>query len=679
MASITSLGVGSGLDLSSIISGLVNAERAPTENRLSFKEQNLSTELSAFGLLRSSLSLFQSSLSGLKSSTAFNAKNITMSDDSVFSTSVENYADPGSYTVEVTAIAKAHSLASSAATAFSDVDDTVGSGTLTLRFGTTSTDPYSFTPDTSKATQTITVSAANNNTTLSGLRDYINDNDYGVQAAIVDDGSGYRLVLTSESTGASNSMEIVVSGDGDGNDNDNAGLSQLAFNASAQGSMLQTVSAQDAALSINGLEITRENNTVSGAINGVTLNLLKADVGNTISVNVSEDVEAVKTSIQEFVAAYNGLVLNVNSLTDFDAETGAAGVLIGDFTVRSISRQLRNILYSSVSGLSGNIQSLTDIGIRTNSNGTLKIDASKLDQALINFPDEVEALFSLQGQATDPDVRYVKATDDTQAGEYAVNISTLASRGVLTGSAVNSLIVDGNNDTFAIRVNGTTSGTITLTQGTYADGDALAAEIQAQINDDSSLQASEALVSVVYDNLNNRFEITSTQYGSDSTVEITAVDSNTGADLGLSVGSGTAGSDIAGTINGLSAIGAGQVLTSQLGNSKGLALEILSGATGARGNVTFSKGIASSIDALIGQFLQTGGSLSTRENGLKEDLQDINEQRDKLDQRISSLEARLIKQFSALDSLIAQFNSTSSFLTQQLANLPEPNSISKNK
>lgn len=679
MASITSLGVGSGLDLSSIISGLVNAERAPTENRLSLKEQDLSTELSAFGLLRSSLSLFQSSLGGLKSSTAFNSKAITTSDETVFSTSIENYADPGSYSVEVTAVARAHSLASSADTAFADVDDTVGEGTITLRFGTTSTGPYAFTPDTSKATQTITVSAANNNTSLSGLRDYINDNDYGVQAAIVDDGSGYRLVLTSESTGASNSMELVVSGDSDGDDTDNSGLSQLAFNASAQGSMLQTVAAEDAALSINGLEITRETNTVSGAINGVTLNLLRADVDNIITVNVTEDVEAVKTSIQEFVAAYNGLVQNINSLTDFDAETGSAGVLIGDFTVRSVSRQLRNILYSSVSGLSGNIQSLTDIGIRTNANGTLKIDASKLDQALINYPAEVEALFSLQGQSTDSDVSYIRATDDTQPGDYAVNVSALASRGVFTGGSVNSLIIDNDNDTFSIRVNGSASGSISLTQGTYANGDALAAEIQAQINDDASLQASEALVSVLYDSLNNRFDITSSRYGSDSTIEITAVDTNSSADIGLSVSSGTAGNDIAGTINGLSATGSGQILTSQFGNSKGLALEIIAGATGNRGTVTFSRGIASSIDALIGQFLQSGGSLSTREDGLKEDLDDVNEERDKLDQRISSLEARLIKQFSALDTLIAQFNSTSSFLTQQLANLPEPNSINKNK
>jgi flagellar hook-associated protein 2 len=280
MAAITSLGVGSGLDLGTLVSGLIEAERAPTENRLNLKQQNLTTELSAFGLLRSSLAQFQGSLGGLQSSTAFNAKAITASDSSVFSTSVESFADLGSYSVEVTALARTQSLATNENTAFATVNDVIGSGTLTIQFGTT-TDPYSFTPDSGKPSQAIEVSAANGNDTVSGLRDYINDNDFGLQASIVDDGvNGYRLVFTSDDTGAANSMELTVTGDGDGNNNNNSGLSQLAFNASAQGSLTQTVAAQDAALTINGLDITRDTNSITGAFYGVTLDLLKADEGN---------------------------------------------------------------------------------------------------------------------------------------------------------------------------------------------------------------------------------------------------------------------------------------------------------------------------------------------------------------------------------------------------------------
>lgn len=676
---ISSLGVGSGLDLSSIVSNLVSAEAVPTENRLFRQEADVTTELSAFGALRSSLSLFQGSLANLQSSTVFDAKKFTISDSSIFTATTENSADPGNYSIEVSAIAQAQSLATSAATAFTDVSDTIGTGTLTIQFGETSTGPYAFTQDTSKATQTITVSAANNNTTLSGMRDYINDNDFGVQASIVNDGNGYRLLLTSESTGAKNSMQITVTSDGDGNDNDNSGLSQLAFNASAQTSVTQTVAAQDAALSINGLDITRETNTVSGAISGVTLDLLKAEVGSLVKFNVSENSQPAKNSINEFVTNYNDLITNMNALTAYDAETGSAGILIGDFTVRSLSTQLRSVISDAVSQLSGDLRSLADLGITTNSStGTLDVDETILDDALSNFPEQVEALFGRQGRPSDSEINYISGTVDTSAGDYSVDITTLATQGEFNGTTVNALIIDGNNDNFTLKADGATSSSITLAQGTYADGDALAAHIQAQINDDNTLKGAGASVSVVYDSVNNEFDITSTKYGSASNVEFTVIDTNTSNDLGFSVASGTAGVDVAGTINGIAATGSGRQLTSDNGDSKGLVLEVVGGITGNRGTVSYSQGLGFTIDDIMNNFLGSDGLIASREDGLNDTLEDIAEQRVSLNMRLESLEARLIKQFAALDLLIAQFNQTSNFLTQQLASLPKPNSIGNN-
>jgi len=673
---ISSIGVGSGLDLSSIVSSLVVAEGSPTENRLLQKERDVTTELSAFGALKSSLSLFQGSLSNLQSSANYNAKKFTNSDGSVFTATAENTADTGNYAIEVTAIARTQSLASSAATAFTNVTDTIGTGTLTIKFGETSTGPYAFTQDTSKATQTITVSAANNNTTLAGMREYLNDNDFGVQASIVNDGNGYRLLLTSERSGAKNSMNITVTSDGDGDDNDNAGLSQLAFNASAQASVTQTVAAQDAALSINGLNITRETNTVSGAISGLTLNLLKADIGNTVKLNVTDNPQPAQSSINEFVKTFNDLVTNMNALTAYDAETGSAGVLIGDFTIRSITSQLRNVISDSVSQLSGNLRSLADIGITTNStNGTLDIDETILTDALANFPEQVEALFSRQGRPTDNEVNFISGTEDTSPGNYALNISTLATQGVFNGTTVNSLIIDGNNDSFNIKVDGVTSGSIILAQGSYTDGDALATHIESQINDDDALKGATASVSVVYDSVNNEFDITSTKYGSESNVEFTVIDTNTSIDLGFSVSSGVAGVDVAGTINGLAATGNGRQLTSAGGDSKGLVLDVVGGLIGSRGTVSYSQGLGFTIDNILNNFLGSGGLISSREDGLNGALEDIEQQRGILTNRLESLEARLIKQFTALDTLIAQFNSTSNFLTQQLAALPKPNSV----
>jgi len=682
MAAITSLGVGSGLDLASLVSGLIEAERAPVENRLNQKQQTLTTELSAFGLLRSSLGQFQASLDGLKSSSAFNAKAITASDDSVFSTSVESFADTGSYSVEVLALAKAQSLATSAATAFATVDDVIGSGTLTIQFGTTTTGPYTFTPDPARPPQAIDISAANGNDTVSGLRDYINDNDFGFQASIVDDGTnGYRLVFTSEDTGAANSMELTVTADGDGNNNDNAGLSQLAFNASAQGSLVQNVEAQDALLTINGLGITRDTNSISGAINGVTLDLLKADVGNIVNVDVKEDRAEITATINGFVDAYNELSESIKSLTSYDAETGTGSALIGDFTVRGISSQIRSVLFGSISGLQGNIKSLVDIGITTNSNGTLDVDSAKLSDALDNYSSEVEALFSIQGEATDPGIGYASSTSDTQPGDYAINVTQLFTQGYLTGTGpVNSLTVNGGNNRIRLTVDGINTGNFNLQGGTYANEAAFATMMQNRINGRPNLVSAGVTVTVTYDATADRYVITSDSSGPSSTVEITRVDNNTFADFGLAVSTGIDGTDTGRevTIDGVIATANGQIFTSESGPSNGLSVELLTNTPGNRGTVTVSNGLAGTLDGILDNFLQAGGTIAGREQGLNESLEDIEDDRIRLEDRILALEARLVRQFSALDTLIAQFNQTSSFLTQQLANLPKPNTINDN-
>ncbi len=678
MATISSLGIGSGLDFTSIVSGLVDAERAPVEARLESRKEGATTKLSAFGALRSSLSLLQGSLSNLKFSSTFDAKQVDLSDDSVFSTSVSSNADIGSYSVEVNELARAHSLASAAATAFDDINDSVGTGTLTFNFGATTTGPYSFTRDNAKATQSIVVSAENNNTTLTTLRDYINDNDYDFNASIVNDGSGYRMVFTSADTGADNSMEIAVTNDADADNTDNAGLSMFAFNAAAQASLSQTVAAQDALISVNGLAISRDTNTVTGAIDGVTLNLLKADIGNTITLNVTESSSGAKSAIKEFVDGYNGLIQTANTLSSYNSDAESAGILQGDFTLRNILNQLKSEISSLNSGLSNNIRSLADIGIKTKLDGTLELDESALVDALTNYSSEVAALFTEQGQSSDATVGYLSATANTQPGQYAVNVETMASRAVLNGATVNSLVIDDGNDQFTINIDGQSSDSISLTHAVYADGDGLAAHIQAQINSDGNLKSAGVSVNVSYDGTNNEFDIYSSRYGSASSIKITAVDTNSANDLGLSIAAGISGNDVSGTINGLSASGNGQILSSIAGNSVGLAIAVTGGSAGNRGTFSFSRGFIASLNDRLDGFLQTGGYIGSREEGLNSELEELIDEYGELDARLESLESRLVKQFSALDGLIAKFNSTSEFLTQQLANLPKPNSVGNN-
>jgi flagellar hook-associated protein 2 len=673
MATISSLGVGSGLDLSGIVDSLVNAERAPAESRLNFKEQRLTTELSAFGVLRSSLALFQNSLSGLKSSSTFDTKSISQSNATLFTSSVTNTADVSQYSIEVTSLAGAHALATGADAGFSNINDSVGTGTLTVKFGETSTGPYAFTADTTKATQTIDVSAANNNTTLSGLREYINDGDYGVKASIVNDGSGFRMVLTSENTGAKNSIEITVSGDADGTNNDNLGLSRFAFNSDAQVSATQTTEAKDAALLVNGLSVTRDTNTVAGAIDGVTLNLLKAETGTLVNLDVTENNQKVKQSINDFVQGYNNLVSRIDSLTDFTPGSDSNGVLIGDFTVRSIANQLRNVLSRPVNGLAGDIQSLSNIGISTSVDGTISINESKLDEVLANDPTLVQSLFTVEGRPTDSDVQYSSASNLTKAGSYLVDIDAIATQGSYTGTALNSLIVNGNNDQFSLKVDGNDATSITLAQGTYADGAAFAAHLEAQVNDSASLKLIGASVAISYDQTNNKLIIQSNRHGSVSSIEFTSIDADFATDFGLSVSAGTQGTDIVGEIDGQTATGNGQLLSSYTGDSSGLFLKVDTATTGLHGSVEFTRGIADTLDAMLTGFLGDTGFVSSREGALTTSISGISDERSTLDLRIASIESRLVAQFSALDSLVARFQSTSNFLTQQLDNLPGSN------
>ena len=178
---------------------------------------------------------------------------------------------------------------------------------------------------------------------------------------------------------------------------------------------------------------------------------------------------------------------------------------------------------------------------------------------------------------------------------------------------------------------------------------------------------------------NDRFVISSDTPGSASTVEITAIDTQTNADFGFSAGSGVDGTDFNGSIGGQAAIADGQFITSLSGNSKGLVVEVLSGGAGNRGSISVTRGVADRLDVLMASFLEADGFISSREESINQSLDDIIDEGIKLDDRIASLESRLIRQFSAFDAMIAQFNQTSRFLTQQLASLPKPNSIGGNK
>ncbi|ADE15426.1 flagellar hook-associated 2 domain protein [Nitrosococcus halophilus Nc 4] len=678
---ITSAGVGSGLDIESLVSQLVAAEGQPQRLRLDRREARLQTTLSAMGTLKSELANFQNAVSGLSSLSAFQGTKASVGNTSLLTASATAEAATGTYSVEVQQLAQAQKLASKT---FADSHTVISTGTLSFRFGTYDGDSNTFTANPDKSAQVVTIDAAHSS--LSGIRDAVNGANIGVSASIVNDGAGDRLVFTSKDMGVANSLQITV-GDGDGTDPadnvDDDGLSQLAYDPTAPGvgsgkNLTETVAAQDARLLVDGLTITRPTNTATGVIEGVTLNLKSAESGSPTTLTVASDGQAISKSVNSFVDSYNSLVESLNSLSSYNPETRERGALLGDASLRGIENRIRRLMGDAVAGLSGPYRALADIGITTQREGTLALEESKLQSAIETHPEAIARLFAVGGEASDPLVRFVEGTETTRAGEYEVNISQLATQGKYTGNATGSfpITIDADNDEFTLKVDGSELGTISLTHETYNNGSELAAALQSQINSNPKL--SEAGGSVAVEFVSDHLEMTSSRYGSASSVEILSLDpsptATTTQTLGLTVNSGNAGVDVAGTIGGQAAVGSGRFLTGS-GGAEGVKLEVLGGAVGDRGSVAFSRGVAAQLNTYLEQISDSDGFLDNRIDGLNDRVADLGEQREVLDRRLVALEQRYRAQFTALDSLLGQLQTTSNFLSQQIAALPRRTSL----
>lgn len=653
MAGISSLGVGSGVLNADLVDSLVSAERKPVEARLNFDVKRTEALLSAYGKLRSAVTELRLPMRQLSSADAMRAFNATSSNADVAVSVDSKSASRGTYSIDVATLAKSQSLAS---TALPDKDTTtIGTGELTISSG--------------DSAKTLTIDTSNN--TLQGLANAINDLDMGVSAGVIDTGSGFRLVMSSEKTGIANAIQITAN-DSDGNSTDTLGLSQFVFDGTTN-NLTETVAAQDASLTVNGISITRSTNTIEGVVEGLTFDLKAAGASST--VKVTQDTGAVADKVQSFVDKFNALQSTIKQLAGYDVESQQGGILNGDSTVRSIQNQLRGILGRVVPGLeNASVRSLADVGVTTNfETGGLNFDRSKFVSQLEKHPDDVTALFAEQGRASDPQVEFVRSGSKTQAGDYALNITQIASQGAYTGADISAAaeftITSGSNDTFSLKVDGETTADIALTAGTYTR-DQLVAEINAQLANNAALSAASRSVSASFDG--SGIVLTSGKYGSDSNVSVSAGN----ADLGLSVQDGTAGLDVAGTINGSVAKGDGQILYMDAASSapeSGLQVRIVGGGTGDRGALTYIQGVGEKIVDLVSGLLDKGGSLIKRSEALEDKLDGIADQRLRLEERMISYRERLVAQFTAADSLIAQLNSTRDYVSQQLEALAPQN------
>jgi len=432
MASVSSVGIGSGVLTSELIESLAEAERAPTEARLNNQEAEINAELSVFGLIQSAITDLRLPSRTLANPELFESKSIA-SGNVAFSGVIDTSdASVGTHTIEVTALANSHTLTSAE---FTDSNVTaVGTGSLAITIGSD--------------TATITIDSTNN--TLDGIAAAINnDSTVAVTASVLYTGTAYKLVLNSDVTGLANVIDVAVTDTGDLDDTDASGLSQLSYTSGAL-NLTESQAAVDAAFKLDGVAITRSTNIVSDAVPGVILTLNSTNSGSPSSLIIAADDEPVVAGVKEFVDKFNALKTIINDNTAFDS-SGATenGILLGDSTTRTIMSQVRRLLGSTVVGLeSANVRSLAEVGISTDyQTGLLTLDESVLKSKFASDPTDVTALFSDQGRTTDSQVTYEKAGLNTVPGTYAISVTTAATRGVLTGSVSMgaSTTIDANN------------------------------------------------------------------------------------------------------------------------------------------------------------------------------------------------------------------------------------------
>jgi len=450
-------------------------------------------------------------------------------------------------------------------------------------------------------------------------------------------------------------MKITVSGDA-------SVSSLLAHDPAGTQNLAETVTAQNASFKVNGVTVSKTSNTVSDVIQGVTLTLNKV-TASPETLTIARDTAAVSSSIAGFVKAYNDLATTLKNLSSYDAASQKGAILQGDSTVRSLQSQMRNILSTPVTGTSGALTTLSDVGVAFQKDGRLAVNQTKLDSVMASNFSDIASLFATVGKATDSLVSYSSATSSTKAGSYAVNITQLASQGTAVGStAANTTISAGVNDALTLDINGV-STSIVLTAGTYT-AQTLATELQSRINSASELSAAGITVAVTQSA--GVMTITSSSYGSTSSVAITG--GNGATDL-LGTPAETAGVNVAGSIGAVTATGSGQILTASSGDPQGLSIIINGGVTGARGTLNYSQGYATLLGNWATSIIASDGILASRTDGIGRTITDIGKQRDSLETRLINIEKRYRAQFTALDQMLSSMDTTSTFLTQQIAQL----------
>lgn len=646
----------SSFDVGNMAKVLAEADVAGPLNIVERKSEKYNTELNALNYLQANLTAFNSYAKDLASPDLFTKNTVSSSNESVVTASLTGSATAGSYNIESVQLAQAHTVIS--AKTFGSQFDAISEGTMTING------------------QDITIDASNN--TLEGLQRTINASGLGVTASIINNGSGYQLMMSANETGAASQFDVTGHPDFAGAD---------AFTA------VPGAEGQDAIMKLNGVQVSNSTNAFSNVVDGVTFNLNSEAVGTTQVVSIANDSESVTTAIKDFVEVYNQLDTILKDLGSYDPLTAEemedpekefTGDLAGNSLLRNLKTQIREAMSGALTGTTGSFDSLASVGVSFDRYGQMQLDEALLDSAMTADMDSVAALFTAGGTATDNLVNVTGSTAKTLEGSYALDITQVAERAVVAGdTAIGAGGVDLSaaaavDRTFSIAVDGGATVDITLAAQNYASPQEFAAAMADAINSNADIMASGARVSTTLDAANN-LSITSNRFGSGSSIDMSAF-----APAGFSAAAADVGQNVDGTLtmsNGATVnIGAYADLNDGRKVSisdfamdssgveaevRGLKFEVQGGAIGPRGTVDFTEGFGSKVFNTVNNVLEADtGLVGQRIASLNDRLGELEEKREKIDIRFEKMEMKYRMQFSMMQSIMSQMQETQSFLTQ---------------
>ncbi len=426
--------------------------------------------------------------------------------------------------------------------------------------------------------------------------------------------------------------------------------------------------------------MTNSTNIIQNVFPGITLNLQAADETKAVNLVVTRDTQTAQTAIQDFVDAYNAVLEYIDAQTRFEPVTGEAGTLIGNSVARDVQRDLRNELSRVLPNLPAALNRLSSAGIQFDDTGRLQIDQGRLGQALQGeldgvSADDIRRLFTLDGQSTDTNIRFVSGSSKTKASTnpYDVVITVAAEKGQITaGQALAPSTTLTDPLSFVVNVDGTTSETLEIQAGTYTP-DELSAALQSAINNSTTLRGRKVAVSLTNDTLT----IESQTYGSSSEVTLVSGDFT---DLGFTSGQSDHGRDVAGyfVVDGQTelASGKGRILTanSENANTSGIQLSVSLTASQITGShqseLTVTRGFAHRLDEVIDKMLDSDhGRMKNADDGFQRQIDALDKSSTRLSDLFDIQQTQLEKEFALLESTISSLQTTSSFLGSQLANV----------